>query len=93
LLDHMRLTDMAGFVARAKAHGLLVGLAGSLKPSHVPTLLPLQPSLLGFRSALCREGARNASIDPDACAYLRSLIPSVNGQDAEMPTLLSPALC
>jgi (5-formylfuran-3-yl)methyl phosphate synthase len=92
LLDHLEIGEIAQFVSRAREHGLIVGLAGSLKARHVAALLALRPSLLGFRSALCREGARETSIDFEACAGIRSLIP-VNGPNAEMPTLLSPALC
>jgi uncharacterized protein (UPF0264 family) len=93
LPDHMEIKAIAEFVARAKGRGLLAGLAGSLKARHVEPLLALEPSLLGFRSALCRDGARHASIDLEACARIRSLIPSVNEPNGEMPRLLSPALC
>ena len=93
LLDNMEIEAIAEFVSRTRRHGLLAGLAGSLKPRHVAPLLTLEPSLLGFRSALCRDGARNASIDLEACVGIRSLIPSVNEPNGEMPRLLSPALC
>lgn len=92
LLDHLEIEEIAHFVSRAREHGLMVGLAGSLKAGDVPPLLALQPDLLGFRSALCRDGARNASLDLEACAGIRSLIP-VNEPGAEMLRLLSPALC
>jgi (5-formylfuran-3-yl)methyl phosphate synthase len=93
LLDHLEIGEVARFVFRVRAYGLIAGLAGSLKVRHVAPLLALEPSLLGFRSALCREGARTASVDLEACALIRSLIPSVNEPVAEMPRLLSPALC
>lgn len=92
LLHHLEIEGIACFVSRARGHGLMAGLAGSLKARHVAPLLALQPDLLGFRSALCRDGARNTSIDLEACAGIRSLIP-VNKPGAEMPRLLSPALC
>jgi dihydroneopterin aldolase len=93
LLDHIEIGKIANLVSEAKARGLLAGLAGSLKPRHVPELLRLEPDLLGFRGALCPGGARGASLDPQACAAIRSLIPFVNEPNAEMPRLLSPALC
>lgn len=93
LPDHMEIEEIARFVTRARDHGLMAGLAGSLKPRHVAPLLAVEPSLLGFRSALCRDGARNASLDLEACASIRSLIPSVNESTGQMPRLLSPALC
>jgi uncharacterized protein (UPF0264 family) len=75
LLDHLSLDALARFVAAARAEGLSVGLAGSLKASHVPKLLALAPDLLGFRGALCRGGARAQALDPIACAAIRALIP------------------
>lgn len=93
LLDHLKIEEIARFVSRARGHGLMAGLAGSLQARHVAALLALEPSLLGFRGALCRDGARNAPIDLEACAEIRSLIPSVNEPNGEMPRLHSPALC
>lgn len=74
LADHVALPELGAFIARAKARGLLVGLAGSLKPADVPALLTLAPDLLGFRGALC-QGNRDARLDPVSCAKLRRLIP------------------
>lgn len=75
LLDHLSVDALAGFVTAAKDEGLIVGLAGSLRAGHVPLLLPLGPDLLGFRGVLCRDGTRNAPLDTDACAAIRTLIP------------------
>ncbi|HEY8275609.1 MAG TPA: (5-formylfuran-3-yl)methyl phosphate synthase, partial [Methyloceanibacter sp.] len=93
LLDHIGIEQIASVVSAAKAKGLLIGLAGSLKPRHVTELLRLKPDLLGFRGALCRDGARDVSLDRQACASIRSLMPSANGPSAEMPRLLSASLC
>jgi uncharacterized protein (UPF0264 family) len=75
LLDRLSPEALAGFIAAAKAEGLSVGLAGSLRAEQVQALLPLQPDLIGFRGALCRGGARDAALDPEACATIRELIP------------------
>lgn len=95
LLDHLSLDLLAGFVATAKAHGLMVGLAGSLRTRHVEALLALRPDLLGFRGALCRDGARGGSLDRTACEIMRDLIP---GSESRLPKtrftdLASGALC
>jgi dihydroneopterin aldolase len=76
LLDHMDITQLALFVDAAHAHGLMAGLAGSLEMPDIPRLLPLAPDVLGFRRALCADHDRNARIDPDAVAAVRSLIPA-----------------
>ena len=77
LPDHADRDTLAGFVAAAKAKGLTVGLAGSLRARHVPDLLTLEPDLLGFRGALCRDGVRGRALDAEACAGIRALIPRV----------------
>jgi len=74
LRTHLSARELNAFVADAKAHSLMVGLAGSLADEDVAPLLALRPDLLGFRGALCR-GSRNAALDPDACAAIRALIP------------------
>lgn len=66
------------FIAGAKRHGLLAGLAGSLRARHVPRLLQLRPDVLGFRGALCKGEQREAPIDPEACRSLRKLIRGVD---------------
>jgi dihydroneopterin aldolase len=75
LLEHLDLLSLEKFIARCHAHGLIAGLAGSLEPPDVPRLLPLQPDLLGFRSALCRAGDRKSELDPQAISIIRGLIP------------------
>ncbi|HKA65913.1 MAG TPA: (5-formylfuran-3-yl)methyl phosphate synthase [Methyloceanibacter sp.] len=82
---------LASFVTQAKAHGLTVGLAGSLAAADVPELLPMAPDLLGFRGALC-NGSRSASLDPAACAAIRTLIPERRqAGESELPARMSEA--
>ncbi len=63
------------FIAEARAHGLLCGLAGSLRKDDIPPLLKLQPDYLGFRGALCRMHDRTACLDVDAVLSIRGLLP------------------
>lgn len=73
LTRHLAQATLAQFIAEARRHRLLAGLAGSLSASDVPHLLPLQPDYLGFRSALT-TGGRDAPLDPAAVARLRRLL-------------------
>jgi dihydroneopterin aldolase len=70
------------FVTRCHARGLIAGLAGALEAPDVPRLLPLNPDLLGFRSALCRAGNRKGELDAHAIAVIRGLIPAQNARGA-----------
>jgi (5-formylfuran-3-yl)methyl phosphate synthase len=75
LTDHLSYMTLAGHIAAAKDAGLVVGLAGSLTARQVPSLLALQPDLLGFRGALCRHGDRTQTLDAERLAAVRALIP------------------
>ncbi|MFG1411579.1 (5-formylfuran-3-yl)methyl phosphate synthase [Xanthobacter sp. VTT E-85241] len=70
LTDHLPLPRLRDFVARARALGLLTGLAGSLRLGDIVALKALCPDYLGFRGALC-GGARTDALDPVALARVR----------------------
>ncbi len=91
LLDYISLQQLAGFVAAAKALGLLSGLAGSLALEDIPHLLPLRPDYLGFRGALCEQRERTAGITPRRLREIRdALSPSAIGFDqAPVPVVAS----
>lgn len=61
------------FVRRARALGLLTGLAGSLKLEDVGPLAGLQPDYLGFRGALC-SGVRTGRMSEPAVGRIRSAL-------------------
>lgn len=64
LLDHYQLEILKEFVVKAQSLGLQSGLAGALARDHVQVLLDLKPSYLGFRSALCDQSKRTATLNP-----------------------------
>lgn len=68
LRDRLSTDALADFIGQARATGLWAGLAGSLKVADIVPLAALGPSILGFRGALCRNGARQAAMDPDRLA-------------------------
>jgi (5-formylfuran-3-yl)methyl phosphate synthase len=92
LLDHLPLEQVAEFVRAARGEGLLAGLAGSLRAADVPALLALKPDLLGFRGALCENGARGAKLEQKACMAIRKLIPAASAAQPLRPELAAP-LC
>jgi (5-formylfuran-3-yl)methyl phosphate synthase len=63
------------FVLEVRERGMFCGLAGSLRAEDIPALLSLSPDYLGFRGALCREHERTSSLDAEAIAHIRALIP------------------
>ena len=84
LLDHQAPARLARFVATAHAHGLLTGLAGSLRLGDIATLAPIGPDFLGFRGALCERG-RTASLAPERLAAVRAAIDANRPRPAGLP--------
>ncbi|CAO3433440.1 (5-formylfuran-3-yl)methyl phosphate synthase [Azospirillum endophyticum] len=68
LRDHLSADALADFIGRVRDAGLWAGLAGSLRLADIVPLAALGPSILGFRGALCRGGARRDVMDPDRVA-------------------------
>lgn len=68
LTDHLSTERLQAFAAACHTHGLLCGLAGSLRIEDVPTLSALGPGYLGFRGGLCRDGDRRGALDADRVA-------------------------
>lgn len=73
LLQHQTVAALSSFVAGARAHGLLVGLAGSLQLADVATLRPIAPDFLGFRGAFCEQN-RTTGLVPARLATVRAAI-------------------
>lgn len=78
LRRHLSDDELARFVARARALGLMTGLAGSLKLEDVGPLTALAPDYLGFRGALC-AGARTGRMTDGAVARIRSALDARRG--------------
>ena len=76
LRDFLSVATLAAFVAGCRAHGLMSGLAGSLRLADIPALARLGPDYLGFRGGLCRGGDRRQGLDEarivEAVAALRT---------------------
>lgn len=67
---------LSGFVALARRHGLMSGLAGSLRVDDIGRLARIGPDLLGFRGGLCEGFDRRKPLRRDrveaAAAALRA---------------------
>lgn len=74
LRDWRKDGELREFVNRGRAHGLLTGLAGSLRKEDIVPLLAIEPDYLGFRGALCSRSNRNQNLDAEAFARIRNAI-------------------
>jgi uncharacterized protein (UPF0264 family) len=78
LLDYFDIEELQVFCSQAKRHGLISGLAGSLKNTHVEVLAHLNAGYLGFRGAICFGGNRNAELDANKLLLIKSLLQKNN---------------
>jgi uncharacterized protein (UPF0264 family) len=63
LCDWLEQAVLQSFVDTARKHGLLVGLAGSLRLADIGELSALDADYLGFRRALCSGNVRESTLD------------------------------
>jgi uncharacterized protein (UPF0264 family) len=85
LPDRVPAERLEEFVDTAHAAGLFAGLAGSLSAVHVEHLSRFGADVLGFRGALCREGARSGVIDAEAVRAVREALTSSSGRPRLAP--------
>ena len=81
LTGHLVMDALARFVASARAHGLLSGLAGALRLADISGLAPLGADYLGFRTALT-VGDRDGSLDLGAVRAVRRALDAALPRDA-----------
>jgi uncharacterized protein (UPF0264 family) len=80
--DGKRLVDwwspdrLTGWVAKAQAEGLLVGVAGALGTGDIAAVASANPDVIGFRGAACMSG-RLGTISADRVAELRRELDAV----------------
>lgn len=73
LRAHLDDRALGAFIAAARGHGLMSGLAGSLALADAAPLAALGPDYLGFRGALCAQG-RTGALDPARLAAVRAAV-------------------
>jgi (5-formylfuran-3-yl)methyl phosphate synthase len=74
LRAHLGMAELAHFLREARSHGLMAGLAGSLRAEDAEALLPLRPDVLGFRGALCAGDERGETLEERRIAAMRRLL-------------------
>jgi len=62
LLDNLSLDLLSNIINKSLLTNVTIGLAGKVKENQIPTLLKLNPGIIGIRSAACKKNDRNGSI-------------------------------
>ncbi len=85
LLEVVSLVWLRQFCSRAHELKRHLALAGSLRPSDLPLLLPLQPAIIAVRTAAC-EGGRSGNVSARRVHELRQALagslPGSNDREA-----------
>ncbi len=79
LLDRCDRDELLCLCRQAHQGGLFLALAGSLKEADIAHVLPLGPDIIAVRGAACRDGCRDAQIDPERVQRLASIVHATEG--------------
>jgi len=82
LFDHVPPGDLQAIAHHARARGLIVALAGSLRAGHLPQVVKLRPDIIAVRGAACASNDRATNVDADRVAELRRLIEAASLEPA-----------
>jgi uncharacterized protein (UPF0264 family) len=77
LLDLLNEGELRTCAEACRNHGLLVALAGRLRPADLARAVALAPDIIAVRSAACRDEQRSGPIDPIRVAQLRHRLHSI----------------
>ncbi len=78
LTDYMNTQQLKNFIAQARTGNIKAGLAGKLTAQDIPSLLELEPDIIGLRSAIT-ENTRDSGISRQKIEQIKQLFPN---QDA-----------
>lgn len=76
LLDWLEVRELAELSAKITDAGLLAAFAGGITTELLSELAVLNPDIIAIRSAACRDGERNAAVDPRRIQEFRAAIRS-----------------
>lgn len=93
LLDWLSPGRLRFLIQKAHRLGLFIALAGSLRLDDVPTLLRLEPDILGFRAAACVLGQRGLTMDAEAVARLSEAVHASACSSDQVRKLMTRTLC
>jgi uncharacterized protein (UPF0264 family) len=74
LMDHYSAAQQLSFSRQVFAHGLSLGLAGSLQLKHVADAKKINPTYIGFRGGVCDANQRQLGLDAEKIKAIRAAI-------------------
>ncbi|MDQ7073166.1 MAG: (5-formylfuran-3-yl)methyl phosphate synthase [Gammaproteobacteria bacterium] len=80
LRAHWSALKLSNFVKQAHQYDLLCGLAGALRCKDIPSLAQHGADYLGFRSALCQQQKRTATLDITLVKKVHDTINAINSK-------------
>jgi (5-formylfuran-3-yl)methyl phosphate synthase len=92
LLQVQQLHELRLFTQLCHQHQLSSGLAGSLKPQHVDTLLEINPTYIGFRGGVCDNSLRTNGLNHAKLTQLQNMLRNGNKININPHLILGLAL-
>ena len=74
LIDHLPIAELAAFLKRIQAAGLVTAVAGSVKLHQLEALATCRPAIIAVRTAACAEQSRTSRISRENVLQLASAL-------------------
>jgi len=75
LLSFCNLSFLKKFINACRSYRIKVGLAGKLKEKQIPSLMKLNPNIIGLRSAVCSKNQRNSNVEIERLRKISNYFP------------------
>ena len=90
LFDHISTDSLALLAQQTHSAGLSFGVAGRLRREDLPQLRPVQPDVIGIRSAGCPGGERLGGVNRELVGQFGRAIREVFSGGGALPRVLPP---
>ena len=77
------------FVQQCHKYKLISGLAGSLQPQHIDTLMEINATYLGFRGGICKDSQRKSSLVSSKVIEVKNMLRNDNRNRTKVQLILT----
>ena len=92
LLQLQHPSNLHLFTQQCRKYQLISGLAGSLQPQHIDTLIEINATYLGFRGGVCKDSQRKSSLVSSKVIEVKNMLRNGNRNRTKAQLVLPLAL-